>query len=694
MIENQDLTLVLIVEDSLTQAEELRYILENNAFEVLHAINAEKGLALLKTYTPQLIISDIVMPGMDGFEFCAQVKSTFQHIPLILLTSLTDPIEILKGLACGSDSFITKPYKEEFLLNKIHYLLSNFKIRKEAVEETNHEILYKGEKYTINSSRLQVLDLLFSTYENAVAQNQELKNVNRELNRTQLDLKSINQHLEELVSERTQELLLNQQLLVTLTSEAPIILFSINKDGIFTKSEGKGLTKLGLIPGEIVGVSAFDFYRNYPVVIEQLNQALNGKEVRSILNINEIFFDILYQPVFNAAGVVESVVGVAVDVTEQRLAVAQLSESETKFRNVFENSMLGKSITAMDGTLSVNKSFCDILGYTEQEMTTINWKEVTHPDDVGLSNYQIEKILQQEISHASFQKRYIHKDGHIVYADVLTSLYRNERKEPQYFITSIKDISDRIEAENKLAMKSQQLEESNREKEEIIATKDKLFSIIAHDLKGNFSPLLGFAELLIEKMDQLSKEDIQSTAKVLHESLEKQHQLLNNLLEWGHVQRGSLQFNPEIQNLRDVLLEQYQLLNQNLHDKKISIVSDVDHDIALWADKHMLDTILRNLLSNAVKFSNIGGQVHVTTQQKDTFHQINISDFGIGVKPENLGKLLNKNEFLSTKGTKNEKGSGLGLILCREFVETHGGRIWVESQVGKGTTFSFTIPQK
>lgn len=694
MEDYQKKTKILIVEDSLSQAEELRFLLEKKGFEVTHAIDAEKGLELLNVQLPDLIISDIMMPGMDGFAFCAQVKSKYQQIPIILLTVLSDPIDILKGLTCGSDSFITKPYKADFLLNQIHYLLTNFKIRKVPVEDTNQEVLYKGKTYSIKSSRFQVLDLLFSTYENAVIQNKELIEVNNKLYRTQQELKEFNKHLEELVTERKQELTHNQRLLVTLTSEAPVVLFSINKEGVFTISEGKGLAKLGLKPGEVVGFSAFDVYKDYPEIVDQVHQALSGKEVRTILNIHNISFDILYQPVFDEAGEVSSIVGVAVDLSEQRSAIAKLAESEVKFRTVFESSMLGKSITSMDGSMHVNKSFCEILGYTEQELKTKKWKDITHPDDIDFSTQISDSMLDGETNRANFQKRYLHKDGHIVFADVMTSLYRNDQDEPQFFITSMMDISDRIESEKKLMIKSQQLEQSNREKEEMIATKDKLFSIIAHDLKGNFSPLLGFAELLMDKFDQLSKEYIQSTIKILYESLNRQHELLNNLLEWGQIQRGSLLFNPSKHNLLATLNDQLGLLKQNLQDKSISIVTDVDKDLNVWADRHMLETILRNILSNAIKFSFINGQIKISAEHKNGFHQINITDFGLGIKPENLEKMFSKNEFLSTTGTKNEKGSGLGLILCREFVDTHDGTIWAESQVGKGCTTHFTLPDK
>jgi signal transduction histidine kinase/DNA-binding response OmpR family regulator len=561
---------ILIVEDSITQAEELRYILENNNYIVLHAIDAEKAIEILHQQIPDIIISDIVMPGMDGFEFCRRVKSEYryQKIPFILLTSLSDATDIIKGLESGTDSFITKPYNEEFLLSKIQYLHLNFKMRKDQSSEMGLEVLFAGKKHLISSDRLQILDLLLSTYENSVIQNSELNKANKELNNSQLELKKVNQNLEKIVEERTNELRKNQHLLVTLTSEVPIVMFSINKDGVFTISEGKGLSKIGLKPGQVVGLSVFEFYKDYPSIINQIKKALAGDEERSVEIVNGIYFDTIYQPVLNELGEIISVVGVAIDITQQKLY------------------------------------------------------------------------------------------------------------------------------EEKLNAKTQQLEKINKEKEELIATKDKIFSIIAHDLLANFNPLLGYSDLLINNRDNLSREEIHSMASVLNDSLNNQFQLLTNLLEWGHIQKGNLEFNPVDIDLFSCISETFNILKLNIFAKKIEFEIDVEKNFKITADKHMLDTIFRNLISNAIKFSNTYGKIKVSVQQKKEYIQVDVTDFGVGIDKDNMKRMFNKNEFLSVPGTKNEKGSGLGLILCREFVETHGGKIWAESSFGSGTTISFTLPNR
>ncbi len=610
-----------------------------------------------------------------------------------MLTSLSDPNDILKGLEFGTDSFITKPYTEEFLLSKIHYLLSNFTYRQKHPDEKEVEIIFRGQKHLITSNRLQILDLLFSTYENTLLQNEELNKTNKELGKVQFELKKTNHNLEQIVEERTRELIKNQHLLVTVTSEVPIVMFSINKDGIFTLSNGKGLKKLGLNPGQVVGLSIFDVYREYPNILAAISQALEGEEIRLIEVVNGVYFDTLYQPVKDEAGDVVSVVGVAIDVTQQKLYEEKLQESEEKFRTVFKNSMLGKSITGIDGSLKVNSSFCKMLGYTEKEIQEKHWKEITHPEDIKNSSAVVQELLEGKTNNAHFEKRYIHKNGQVIFSDVQTTLYRNEHGEPQFFITAVNDITARKKAEEKLNSKTLQLEKSNKEKEELIATKDKLMSIISHDLLGNFNSLLGFTDILAHDAGNFSKEDISKMGTTLNDSFYKQYQLLNNLLEWGRIQQGIIQINPVKVNLGSCIRETSELLKQNLANKNIVIESEVGTDLEIYADKHMLEIILRNLVSNAIKFSNTGGKIKVLAHQKNGFVQVDVTDFGVGIDKENLEKMLSKNEFLSTTGTNNEKGSGLGLILCREFVEKHCGKIWAVSEVGSFTTISFTLPK-
>ncbi len=199
---------ILIVEDSRTQAEELRYLLESNDFIVTHALNGEIAIRMLTGFTPDIIISDIVMPGMDGFRFCSLVKEDdhLKDIPVILLTSLSDSKDVIKGLECGADSFLVKPYSEEFLIARVQYFLRNLELRRAQSDDAPLEILFGNEVYTISSSRRQIMDLLVSNYENSMIKNRELIESNKSLQIARDNLNRMNAHLDQMVKVRTQEL--------------------------------------------------------------------------------------------------------------------------------------------------------------------------------------------------------------------------------------------------------------------------------------------------------------------------------------------------------------------------------------------------------------------------------------------------------------------------------------------------------
>ena len=189
---------ILIIEDSPTQIEQLRYILVKNGYRVVTAGNGQEALALLRTQVPTLIISDIVMPEMDGYELCQAIKgdSVIGDVPVILLTALSDPHDVIKGLACGADSFITKPYREEYLLARINYLLTNRSLRRESAGGAGTEVIFDGQRYVITADRRQVLDLLLSTYETAIQKNNELLKARDELKDLNEQLAEANQELE------------------------------------------------------------------------------------------------------------------------------------------------------------------------------------------------------------------------------------------------------------------------------------------------------------------------------------------------------------------------------------------------------------------------------------------------------------------------------------------------------------------
>jgi signal transduction histidine kinase len=254
------------------------------------------------------------------------------------------------------------------------------------------------------------------------------------------------------------------------------------------------------------------------------------------------------------------------------------------------------------------------------------------------------------------------------------------------FLLRVKQLKTQKEQlEKNVELKTAELKELN-------ASKDKFFSIIAHDLKNPFSTIIGFSELLNEDLFSHNDEKIREYTKMIHTSAVQTFRLLENLLEWANSQRGNLPFDPAQINLRDLLKEEFGMLNDMAAEKNIEIQNTVSENVTIFADKNMIKTILRNLISNAIKFTCRNGKVVVSSVLENGIAEISVADTGIGMTEDTIAKLFRIDANLSTRGTENEKGTGLGLFLCKEFVERHGGKIWAESKNGNGSVFRFVIP--
>ena len=227
---------------------------------------------------------------------------------------------------------------------------------------------------------------------------------------------------------------------------------------------------------------------------------------------------------------------------------------------------------------------------------------------------------------------------------------------------------------------------------ELNATKDKFFSIISHDLKSPFNSILGFSQLLETNIENNDQEERLEFIQIIRESAENTLKLLENLLEWAKSQTGKIKFNPEIISLEYLFSEAINLADSSAKNKNITISIAEGDNIQIYADSNMINTVLRNLLSNAIKFTPKNGKIVLKGILKDNEVWVTVWDNGIGIKSENIAKLFKISETVSSQGTENEIGTGLGLILCNEFIEKHNGKIWVESELGKGSEFKFMLP--
>ncbi len=247
------------------------------------------------------------------------------------------------------------------------------------------------------------------------------------------------------------------------------------------------------------------------------------------------------------------------------------------------------------------------------------------------------------------------------------------------------DITEQKQAENKLKENSQKLKELNE-------TKDKFFSIIGHDLKSPFNSIIGFSKLIVEDFDELDENEVLEMVNIILKASTETHNLLDRLLLWARAQNGRIEIFLEENDLFEIINTSLLHLTSNIEKKGIKINNSVKENTIAFFDNESISTIVRNLLSNAVKYSNQGGKINISTTKNLNSINLTIEDNGIGMSKETIDKLFIISEKISVRGTNNETGTGLGLLICKEFIELNNGKISIESTKGKGSIFSITLP--
>ena len=248
------------------------------------------------------------------------------------------------------------------------------------------------------------------------------------------------------------------------------------------------------------------------------------------------------------------------------------------------------------------------------------------------------------------------------------------------------EISARVKTHIKLRRQSIELQELN-------VTKDRFFSIIAHDLRGPMGGLMGLTDLLTEELSNMSMAEIQEFLGSMRDSATNLFKLLENLLQWARIQQGGMTFNREWVLFQPIVIESIEMIQESAKKKGIEIICDISEHVEVFADSNLIQTIIRNLVSNAVKFSTRGGTVNISAKtREDESVEISVKDMGIGMNQNMVESLFRIDVKNGRPGTEGEQSTGLGLLLCKEFIEKHGGQIKVESEVGKGSVFSFNIP--
>jgi PAS domain S-box-containing protein len=409
---------------------------------------------------------------------------------------------------------------------------------------------------------------------------------------------------------------------------------------------------------------------------------------------NRKWVRVLGKPVFENEVLVR-LIGTFQDITERKHAQNVLRESEAKYRLITENSSDVIWIYNLNQNrfTYVSPSIIQLRGFTPEEAMQESLSDALTPDSFESVSRSMDTYLPEfleskndQTSRRLTEMKQPCKDGRIIWVEASTQFQFNNAGELEVFGVS-RDISERKRLE-------QEVRESEAKLRELNFTKDKLFSIIAHDLRSPFTSFLGLTEMMMAYDIQFTLTEMREMAATLYKSAHSTYNLLENLLEWSRLQRGMIKPEPQFVMLEQMIGKVLDVFEEQRANKELTFHHDIPPKLLVYTDEKMMETVFRNLLSNAIKFSNRGGDVHITARKSErNTVLVSIMDNGIGIPQTLVPKLFEVDEAKSRKGTEGERSTGLGLMLCKEFVELNNAHIRVESLENEGSEFLVELPR-
>lgn len=491
---------------------------------------------------------------------------------------------------------------------------------------------------------------------------------------------------------------------LTLIESLPMGI-AIYQNRKFTFINPAGIKLLGAKEAnEIVGQPIIKFihpnsFTNFKKKIAELSLGKAGTSFEEkLIRLDGTVIDAQITPIKTIINDIPSIQVIVNDITEQKKIEQALKKSEDKFRLLTVNlSDLVWTINSEGIVTYVSPFIENILGHFSEEVIKKNLSKILTPTSIMSCLIELEEMKSIILSGKKMEPRKlilesIGKDVTSKWIEVTTSAMYNSANNFIGFSGVCQDVTQGKKAEQ-ILNENEILLANELQLKELIATKDKLFSIIAHDLRSPFNGILGFLELLQDKFDEFSDSEKKEYINVITNSANNTLNLLENLLIWAKSQTDRISYQPVKQTLLPILYSIKDTFNSTINLKKIDFKILISDDIEIIADTNMLITIIQNLISNAIKYSHQGGTISISAQKNQNKIELFIEDKGIGMNKETKNKLFRIGEQVSIPGTYNEKGSGLGLILCKDFVERHNGSIYVNSEPDKGSKFLISIPQ-
>jgi len=487
-----------------------------------------------------------------------------------------------------------------------------------------------------------------------------------------------------LVAAREADLAASEERLRTVMANAPIILFALDAAGVFTLSEGTGLEALGLAPGAMVGLSAFDVYAEVPEIMENIRRALAGEAVSYVGQVSGITFATQLAPLRDERGGVSGVIGVATDVTDRERAEEALRASEERFRENFDRAALGMAVVGLDGRYrQVNTALCRLLGYDAEELLALRAQDLTLTDDMPTTEEGFTRLRAGTIDTYQAEKRYQHKDGHAVWVEINTTLVRDNQGGPLHLISQAQDIIARKQAEGALAVSRSELERSNAELQQ--------FAYVAsHDLQEPLRTIASYLQLLKRRYaGRVLDEGADEYIAFAVDGAKRMQTLIQAVLAYSRVGTHGKDFAPT--DTHALVAGALANLEARLAETgaRVTVAGDLP---TVWGDDTQLGQLFQNLIGNALKFTRPGetSAVAITAERREEEWAFAVRDNGIGLPPEQAERIFGMFQRLHARD--EYEGAGIGLAVCKRIVERHGGRIWVESRPGEGATFLFTLP--
>lgn len=381
--------------------------------------------------------------------------------------------------------------------------------------------------------------------------------------------------------------------------------------------------------------------------------------------------------------------GFTYDITPQREIEEQLRQSEKKFRLLVEQSPDGVALINQKGVvIEWNASAERIIGLGAADALNKHYWDLLaqfqpSTKDIGRFKRKLKGLItdvfaqsKMAISKLKHEQELVLPDGDIRY--LANNYFEIEIHGKKFLCVLMRDVTKTKQHETRL--------------KELNETKDRFFSIISHDLRNPFTAFMGFSELMLRQIERNEYGNLEKYARAIFTTARQGGELLTNLLDWSRSQRGKLKYTPEVLRAGVLIQSALNYYQEFARSKEIDIIAEVENEFEFTGDKNMLESVLRNLLSNAIKFSKRQGKIHIVATLNSEFVQFSVSDNGVGISADVQKELFLSNYINTTLGTEQEHGTGLGLFLCKEFVQLHDGNISVSSEPGRGTTFIVSIP--